>query len=238
MHSLGQVTIDKEEDSLYIDVFPIELHPGKSGELSKPDLIKHENYNIKGELENLVVSKTTTIKAKWLPLGNSNLLEPPMVGKGETVILYRYADTDNYFWVTLYNQQHLRKRDKYTIYLSNKGSVVGGDEDLEKAYYLTFDTINKYIRLHTDDTDGELTTYDIEINTKEGFLTIIDGKKNEITLDSDKDTLTINTNNEMTINTTNTVNVNTTACNVTCLAVANIVAPAINIVGGITNINP
>lgn len=205
IYSLGQVVKDIKEDSQYIDVFPVELHPGKTGELSIPEINNTSISDINKTVETIIVAKTTTIKAKWLAIGTPNKLEPPTVCKGETVLLFRYADTDNFFWSTIYNELHLRKREKHTMILSNKESIADGQtqEVLEKSYYITYDTINKFIRLHTDDSDGEFCTYDIEINTKDGFLTVIDGLENEITLDSTLDKLYIKTNKDILTETDN-----------------------------------
>jgi len=203
MFSLGYVAKDIPEDEVYIDIYPIELHPNIDGEITTPNPIEHDAVDSDGNIDSLVVIKTTLIKAKWVPFGDTNRLEPPTVCKGETVVLYRYGDTDKYYWTTLYNELDKRKLEKRTIILSNKQSIeIDNSELLEKTYYVTIDTINKSIHLHTDDSDGEYTTYDIAIDTASGVLTVIDGKENMIELNSSEDTLTINTNSKINTNTT------------------------------------
>jgi len=210
VYSLGYVAKDIAEDEMYIDVFPIELLPSTNTELSVEDGIERDIVSGDNN-ESISVIKGSLIKAKWLARGSMRL-EPPTVCKGETVILYRYSNTDKFFWEPLGHEIHLRKNEKATYVFSNKKSTENGD--ITAAYYITIDTINKVLRLHTDDSDEELTTYDIELNTKDGYLTLLDGKGNEITLDSKNDDLKIKTNKTLNIETLDkTVNIDNLTIN-------------------------
>ena len=195
--SIGYVAKDIAEDSLFVEIFPLEIFPAMTKGLTKNENVKNSNKNINNDIESLMVVKKQLIKAKWLPHGNPNRLDPPTVGKGETVLVHRYSDSDKYFWSTLYNEFKFRKKEKITTVLSNRSEITDGLNKLDKCYYVSLDTINKFIRLHTDDSDGELCTYDVEFDTKNGYMTILDGKDNEITLDSAKDKLSLITNNDI-----------------------------------------
>lgn len=202
LYSLGYVSEDIVEDSLFVKVVPIEIISDIEGDLTNTTKETNNNVNIENENKVTIKSKDVVIVAKWLNLSDANRVTPPNVCKGETIRIFKYADTDKYFWSTLYNEIDLRKREKTVYAFSNKGSVE--DESLlNNMYYFTFDTINKHVRIHTDDTDGELCTYDIEINTLDGMLTIIDGKKNFIELDSDNDKLTATIHKDIILNSEN-----------------------------------
>ena len=216
LYSLGYVVEDILEDDLLLKIVPIELISDIDGELGDVDKETNKNINIEKENKITIKTKDTVIIAKWVPLSETNRMTPPTVCKGETVRIFRYAETDKYFWATLYNEIDLKKREKVVYAFSNKGSIE--DKSLSKnMYYVTLDTINKVVRIHTDDTDGELTTYDIEINTKDGLFTLIDGKSNMIELDSDRDKLTVTINKDIEMNAPNitmnsevhTINTNT-----------------------------
>lgn len=201
---LGRVANDIEEDDQYVDIYPIEIHPNKDGDVTSADKITETVSDIDGVFETTQVVGSTLIRAKWLCSGESNRLEPPTVCKGETVRLYRFGNMDAYFWEPMFNELHLRKLEKRSIILSNKRSLLKGARGLfSKTYYVVMDTINKFIRLHTDDSDGEYTTWDIEIDTKAGKLTIIDGKGNEISIDSLVDMLYLHTNKDILLKTKN-----------------------------------
>lgn len=227
LYAIGYIAKDIEEDSMFVDIFPAESINTHEGELNDQSIVNTTTKDIEGNVLTIAVDKSRLITAKWLPLNQSNRVTPPNVCKGETVIIYNYAGTDDYYWNTMYAEPDLRKREKATYYFSNKGSIEDGWED--KAYTFTIDTINKYIKLHTADNDGELTTYDLTINTEEGIITLIDGKDNSVELNSDSDILTINTNMGLNINTMNIVTTSATSTHVT---------GAYTLKSGICNINP
>lgn len=197
--AIGIAAEDKVEDEVYLDIYPTELQPVKDGDISKSDYKYDSIMDTEGNYEVVVNTKTTLIKAKWIPTGEPNRFGAPDVCKGEKVLLYQYGDLDEYYWMTFDNDLRLRKNEKMTIILSNRPKIAESDDDLDKVYYFTFDSINKLFRLHTDDTDGELTTYDFDLNTKDGIFTIIDGKDNMIELKSKDGDYTLNFNRDQNV---------------------------------------
>lgn len=160
--SLGIVTADKPYDQDMIMAFPVEHMFGHEGD----------------------VGDKSSIEAKWLPKALSNRHSAPDVCKGETVEIFRYADTDKYYWTTLMREPALRKKEHATYLWSN---VPRGDEQVagpDNSYWLRVSPKDGVVHFHTPDNDGELTTYDVSINTKEGKLVIKDGKDNTIFLNS------------------------------------------------------
>lgn len=216
-YSLGLVAKDILEDEVYIDVYPIELTPTADGEVTTLIDQQHTVTDAIGGISNILVTKANVLKAKWMPNGDTNRLEPPTVCKNELVSIYQYSDTDEYYWTTIYNQLELRKLEKRTIILSNKASIdIPADQLLEHSYYVTMDTINKIVHLHTSTTDGEYTTYDIALDTAEGQLEIIDGKGNRVFLDSKADAYEVDIINSITTKTaTKTNNADTKKDNIT-----------------------
>jgi len=228
MYSLAYVAEDLVEDSQYIKAIPIEVLSDVTGNIGLSKKEKIKSVNINGENVNVVVDKIHTLTAKWINLNEPNRLTAPNVHKGETIMLWKYAG-DRYFWTTFYNELDLRKREKATYIYSNKNDIKDSSL-LKQAYYWTIDTINKFVRLHTDDKDGEVTTYDLELNTKDGVLIIVDGLGNEIKLTSDLGLLTISTNVAVVVNTTNII--------INAAATATINTPLFTVNSGKTTINP
>jgi len=199
IYSLGYVTEDIEEDSPYLKVVPIEQISDKSGVLGKTDTERVNTKDINGNNISVVTAKTEVLTAKWLNMNDPNRLYAPNIHKGETVLIWKYSG-DRYFWTPIYNEVDLRLREKATHIYSNKDEIKT-ESKLAQVYYWTIDTINKYLRLHTGDEDGEATTYDMEINTKDGLFIIVDGLGNEIQLESNDGKLTITTNVDVIVNT-------------------------------------
>ncbi len=204
-YSYGIVAKDLDEDSQYAHITPIEGYPNINGDIAAVNTKTITSTDMNGGIDTSTINKSYTIIAKWLPISNPNRITPPMLCKGETVGIYKFGDSDKYFWVNLYNEVMLRKQEKVIYAFSNKASI--DDTSTDQAYTISVDTINKHISIHTSKNDGEYTAYDIEINTGEGKIIIEDDKDNLIMLDSKKDSLTINTNKEINFNTVDMTNV-------------------------------
>lgn len=209
--SLGMIAQDIAEDSFEVQVFPMEITTSGGGDLNEPPRNATDSVDAKGENSSVVVDKGKVVTATWVPIGASNRITPPNVCKGETVMLYNHAGTDQYYWTTMDNEMDLRKNEKATFFFSNKPGIAS-DGLLEKSYYFTIDCINKFIRLFTNKNDGEYTTWEVKIETDKGLLFIEDGKGNRVEIDSQKDKLTITTLKDVEINTKNaTVNASDSA---------------------------
>ena len=193
LYAMGYVAKDKVKDNWYVDIHPIEQITTNVGDLTDKDIIEVTTIDVHGNTISVNVDKSKVITAKWLPLDNSNRITPPDIMKGETVNIYNFNGIDGYYWNTVYCEPDLRKHEKVIYFYSNKDDIENKDY-MDKGYYLTVNTYDKYIKLHTADNDGEHTTYDIDIDTKEGKLTIRDGKGNFIELDSADDKLHSNIN--------------------------------------------
>lgn len=190
--SLGTVTEDKPFGIDIIRVTPIERLPLQSGPSSS---IQNE-YNQKipdaaGNASQQMVKSTKVVEAEWTPDGDNHLFTSPMVRKGEVVKIYKYADTNKYYWTTIYRSPELRRTERI-IWGAGNLSNPGGRLDLDSIYYLEFDTLNKVINIKTSLSDGEEYMYQLSLNpgTKQAFITdnignkfIIDSPSNNVILE-------------------------------------------------------
>jgi len=205
--SMGLVAKDIIEDDVYVEVFPFELQVGKDGEITKEAHHSASVTDNNGGVANVNIRQTDLIKARWYPNGNTHVLTAPNVCKNEVVMLWKYSDADEYYWTTAYNQLELRKLEKRVIVVSNKASIdISPDALMENSYFIAMDSINKLVHIHTSTTDGEYTTYDIGLDTKEGVFTLTDGKENHFKLDSQTDTFTLSSNSKIITKTKDTTN--------------------------------
>lgn len=200
-YSVGIVTTTKPGSQVYIDVWPVEHFPLQQGLISSlTDQLKVSFEDRKGGTQSSSVERKVTIRARWLPLAGSNRLTPPDVSINETVMLLRYKDTGEYYWVTLMVEPKLRRLEHVTYAYSNQsGPQIDNEMSKDTSYHMTVSTRDKKVHLSTPDNDGEFTTYDISIDTNEGILTITDGRDNHITINSAKDSLDININQLTTL---------------------------------------
>lgn len=231
----GKLVKDKPEHSWDIEVYLNETITDASGDPKEKNTVKNNVTDKDGNVSSNSIKEGTTITARWLNIGGSNRMTPPNVMTGETVYIYNYGGTDEYFWSDYETEPGLRKEESVLYFFSNKKGIMK-DGWIAKGYYMLIDTINKAVRLFTDAGNGELTTYKMEILTKEGILLIEDGKGNKIKLSSASDTWDIESNNILNIKTTSEVNIKTTNCTVNATN-CTINASEFIVKSGVTKIN-
>ncbi len=182
---MGIVAKDKPTATDTISVMPIEHITDTKGDINQEsDYESKAKDHKKVPNQSKSVSKNT-IDATWIPLGGSNRISSPDVTAGETVLIFTYADTNEFYWTTYLREPSIRRLEKVMYGFSNMSSGARSDAfDRETSYWYEVDTMNKYTKIHTSDNDGEYTTYDITINTKDGNIEIKDGVGNFIYFDS------------------------------------------------------
>lgn len=199
--SIGIVLKDKEENSYLIYVDPIEETSGTNDDLgSKVETSTTELKDHRGVVKKSSLVGGAGIEAKWIALGVSNRMTPPDVYAGESVQIYRYADTNSYYWTTMTQEPGIRRLEKMVVGCSNLREK-GAAYDLDTSYWVMLDTRNKKVKLHTADNDGEAMTFDIEIDTQEGLLSIQDGMGNQLLWDGVNGTLNGVMNEEINLKT-------------------------------------
>jgi len=166
--------------------------------------------NADGSKKTIQTIKNPNIKARWTRLGESNRLTPPNVGLGASVVVYTYADSQDYFWTSDSVDISQRTKEKVVYGFSNKNEP---DEptasiNLGKIYKLVIDTYEKISGYYTSRSDGEKAAYHIQIDGKEGELTVGDDSGNEITIQS--------VDGEMVIEAKNKIKIITKEANISC----------------------
>lgn len=197
-YSLGIVAVNKQMSRDTIEVLPIEHFPYHDGEITdtwEEYEGKGKDYN--GKEWNHKVDTTTTVLAKWLPLSISNRITAPDVRRGEHVLLFRFGDVDEFYWTTLFIDKKLRRLETVTYSFSNNREE-NKEDDYDSTYSIEVSTHKKYIHVHTAKNDGEPYAYDIQLNTKDGCLTITDDldPPNKIVMNSKENQLYFQNNDE------------------------------------------
>ena len=199
LYSLGIVAVTKDKGSDAIKVTPIEVLTLGNKKLSEEkNNYKVEMPDAKGIKRSSEIESESMLIAKWIPFGHSNRLTPPDVVAGETVILFRFADTEEYYWTTIFREPKLRRLETVNYGYCN---IPQGLEPFDKqtSYWFEVSTDQKYIKLHTSKNDGEPYEYDITLDTEKGNLLIDDNSGNSIELNSEQNKLSILTNTDVYI---------------------------------------
>lgn len=215
LYSLGIVVEDKEEGTNIIKFTPIEKIRLSKGKLSEQKYEYNETIpDSRGVSKTKSVTGSDIMEAKWLPFGDPNRMNSPDVRKNETVAIWRFADTDEYHWTTIFQEPEIRRLETVCIGASNieKGLK---PYNKESAYWFELSTKEGHVQIQTTKSNNESFEYSINIDTQDSILEIKDDAGNSITLESKTNKITINTLEKVEINTKD-VNVNCDNYTINC----------------------
>lgn len=185
VYSIGIVAQNKKLDEDIIYVLPIEITPFVNGELDAS--VSKENISgldKDGNTYTVSVNESSSVKAKWLPLGETNRRTAPDVRRGERVLLYRHSDSDLLYWGSMGMDAHLRKLETVIWSWSGTRDENADSTDPENCYSLEVSTHNKLLTLRTSKADGEPYGYTLQLNTQYGNFVVTDDVGNYMQIDS------------------------------------------------------
>ena len=194
IYSLGIVAKDIEVGSSVIETYLKERMGRFDGDINEVEPISTTNVDSNGNTKVINIDNTPLTSATWLGGFDTNRVTRPDVRAGEQVVIYRYADTDKYYWVDVFTELDLRRKEEVTYVFVNTDDKSETVIDETNSYFITISTQNKRILISTADNDEEACAYKIELDTKEGQLSISDSLDNSILLNSPEGSLTTNIN--------------------------------------------
>jgi hypothetical protein len=173
-YSTGIVAKNKDLESDLIEVTAIEDNSYLDGELTDQiEKVEGEGTDKDGKTFNTTVETTNTIKAKWLSFTDTNRMTSPDVRRGEKVVIWRFGDTDQFWWCTEQQDRKLRRLETVIWGFSNC-SKENEESNHSNMYWVEISTHRKVIRFHTSKNDGEPFAWDIQLDTKKGVFSIDD----------------------------------------------------------------
>ena len=183
-YSIGIVAANKPLKSRHIEVTPMEDSPMLDGEITdNQDKYESKGSNSEGQAFEVSLKTTASIRALWVPFGDTNRKTAPDVRRGERVAIYRFGDADEYFWTTMTHHEKIRRLET-VVYAFSNNSKENIENDSSSTYYFEISTHTKLITFHTAKNDGEFCSYNFQVNTKLGNFTFEDDIGNFIFLDS------------------------------------------------------
>ena len=170
--------------SKVLEVTPVEWLPYLDGELNA-DAVEVTDKGVDGFGQHYTakVPTTNSIRATWLPWG-SNRATAPNIRRGERLMLYQFADSDQYYWKELGLDDGLRRLETVVYVFSNTRDESVKTLTPDNAYSIEVSTHTKQITLRTNKSDGEPFAYTFQFNTKDGVVTLADDDENYLEFDS------------------------------------------------------
>lgn len=182
---LGIVAEDKKDESRELKVYCPEILSYETDLTPKEGSFSITLTDKKtGNPINDSVTVTNVLTTRYLDL-MTNRTGPPDIVKEEQVMVFHYADTDEYYWFPLGRDDNLRLPEHIRIAASDDRARVKV-LDKDNTYYIEIDTKHdKTITIRTSDSDGEKYRYLIQTDSKNNTVTIQDNDDNEIWIESD-----------------------------------------------------
>lgn len=191
--SVAIVLHDKELKSDYIYCSAMEQMSLSEGKLNEVEIKRETTLpDREGVSHTTETVSNLKIKAKWIPFSDPNRITAPDVIKNETVLLWKYADTDDFYWCTMFREPKLRRLETVLWAFGNIPKF-GEAWDKATSYWMEWSTHEKRVQIHTADNDGEVTTYDIIIDSGNGSVTITDGPGNMFQLNTNQNEVLMKT---------------------------------------------
>lgn len=184
---LGQGTVasNKNTNTYDIMVYLPKNAPEASGSVrAANEEVTVEGVDANNNRVRVSSLRSNTVPAVWRAMGETNRVTAPDVREGTPVLIYTIAGTDKYYWTTWGMNLHTHRLET-VIYGWSANPELGEDHDfdLDNYYTLLVSTHTGEVRLRTTDLNGEATTWDVNLNGKEGHLTIVGGNESIVSLD-------------------------------------------------------
>jgi hypothetical protein len=166
-------------------VTPHEKLPFLDGQIkSNPTVITSTGVDSTGSTYQAQATADNTVVADWWRGSNTGQRTPPDVRRGEQVRLMRYGDTDDYWWETCGQDDHLRKLETRIHSISGTADESVDGTLPENSYNFCWSTHDGRITLTTSQANGEACTYTFDVNTKTGAFVINDSEGNQFEINS------------------------------------------------------
>tara|TARA_Y100001956_G_scaffold82973_1_gene107631 strand:+ start:33549 stop:34661 length:1113 start_codon:yes stop_codon:yes gene_type:complete len=189
-YDVGYLMDNKVPSSNEISVLPAGTLSEAQGEVEVVvEKKKVEFKNVFDEAQEVEGEISNAVKAKWLPLC-SDTVNAPDLRRGERVLLYRYADTDQIYYVPTNLDTHLRRLEtKAWLFSADPENEGDRPRSPENSYLFEVSTHKKLITLKTTQLNDEPYSHTFQLNTDTGLLLYEDSNGNKITVDPDTNSI-------------------------------------------------
>lgn len=202
---VGYAAENKKQSTVLLEVYMPELSGYVDGEITADkEVVEVSGEDAFGNAYTVKCASSNSIQATWIPFG-SNRKTAPDIRRGERVVVYRYADTDMYYWGETGLDEHLRRLETVIYTFSNTKDESVKELTPDNSWYVEFSTHKKMITLKTNKSDGENVEYGFQFDINKGLVVLADDLGNYFELDSFNRVLTLKNADEslLTIDKTN-----------------------------------
>lgn len=185
IYSLGKAAVNKELGESLLRVIPLEYTILADGELtSKLTEVEVDGVDSTGTHYSTSATTDNAIEADWLPMDGGYQQTAPDVRRDERVLIWRFGDSNRFFWTPLGLDNHLRKLETVTLMFSGTQDEAEEEMSPDNSYVFTVSTHEGHITLTTSVANEELTRWALQFNTREGRFILTEENGNEFFIDA------------------------------------------------------
>lgn len=184
LFSYGIAATDIERGSATLEVWPVETLSTYDGDVLPDSVgITTKGVDADGNPYENKVNKTATIEAEWL--GSNNRITPPDIRRGERLYLYRYGDTEDFYWQEVGTDQNLRSLETIILAFAAKPSKNNKKPPTpDNSYFFELSTHDKIVRFSTSMINGEAASFTAAFDLQKGTAVVEDEKGQYLLFDS------------------------------------------------------
>lgn len=164
LHSLGTVTSNPKPGDKKIMARLKEKKFGNPDELLDNPTSEKVQYKSSTGTDELEVTHSDSVPATWLNI-NSNRKTAPNVRRGDEVLIWRVAETNQYLW-QLRTGNNMRLETVIYAFSADPSKDIA--EDYSNAYVFEVSGHNKSITLSTSKANGEPFAFTVQYDLENG----------------------------------------------------------------------
>jgi len=183
-YSLGFSAHNKPLGVEMCEVVLLEVSTLLDGEVTDRGVTENIDYLDGNDVKKARKEVTSaSVPAKWY-CQESNRITPPDVRRNEELIILRFADTGELFWVPRNTNRNTRKLE--TVAWAYSGTQDESDDSVtdQNHYIAKLSTHDKQFLFSTSDKNGEVCRWYVQIRADDGKFIICDDNGNEVLIDS------------------------------------------------------
>lgn len=183
-YSLGFSAHNKPLGEEICEVVLLEVSTLLDGEVTDRGVSENVDYLDGNDVKKARKEVTSaSVPAKWY-CQESNRITPPDVRRNEELIILRFADTGELFWVPRNTNRNTRKLE--TVVWGFSGTQDESDKTVSDLnhYIAKLSTHDKQFLFSTSDKNGEVCRWYVQIRADDGKFIICDDNGNEVLIDS------------------------------------------------------
>lgn len=183
-YSLGFAAQNKPIGEKVCEVVLTEVSTLLDGEITDRGVTENIDYaDGRGVKKARKEVTSASVPATWY-CQESNRITPPEIRRNEELIILRFADTGELFWVPRNTNRHTRKLETVTWAFSGTEDESDDTVTEENHWIAKLSTHDKQFLFSTTDKTGEVCRWYVQIRGGDGKFIICDDNGNEVLIDS------------------------------------------------------